>query len=59
MGRAASSDKSSSASDFRSGPLGLPDDPLREIEEIQLELQARKEEILRNRRKQTNGEKRN
>jgi len=51
-------DKALGSGDFlRSGTLGLPDDPMREIEELQMELQAKKEEILRNRKKQANGKR--
>lgn len=41
--------KSSSTEDFRSGGLGVPDDPTREIEEMQGELLAKRKDILRRR----------
>lgn len=41
--------KSASTEDFRSGGLGVPDDPTREIEEIHEELLAKSKDILRRR----------
>ncbi|RPB16037.1 MBOAT-domain-containing protein [Morchella conica CCBAS932] len=51
VGRAAARElhKSASSENFQSGSLGVPDDPIREIEDIQMELQAKKEEILKRR----------
>lgn len=41
--------KSASTDDFRSGGLGVPDDPTREIGEIQGELLAKGKDILKRR----------
>ncbi|KAG0641688.1 MBOAT, membrane-bound O-acyltransferase family-domain-containing protein [Tuber brumale] len=57
VGRAISSKglhKSPSASDFHGGTLGLPDDPMKEIEDIQREILAKKEEVMVNKRNSMN-----
>lgn len=41
--------RSASTDDFRSGGLGVPDDPTREFEEIQEEILTKKNDILRKR----------
>jgi len=61
-GRAATSEgsrKSPSASDFRGGALGLPDDPMKEIEDIQREILAKKEEVMQNRKNSMNATSKN